>query len=301
MTRRELAALAGAALMPRESRAQAAKNARLPLAVSTYSYWHLRGEKFPIEKVIEEAAVIGFDGVEILHRQMTEESPAYLTKLKRMAFEHGLSLPMLSIHQDFVFPGQAEREKHIAHTVRCVEMAARMGIPAIRLNSGRWKTVPSFDDLMKVKGDEPPLQGYVEKDAIDWCVESINKCLPACEREGVTLCLENHWGLTTKVENVLAIHKAVNSPWLGVNVDTGNYPGDPYEGLTKLAPVATIVQAKTYYGGGVWYSLDLDYARIAKILRGAGFKGWVSLEMEGKEEASAAVRKSYDLLRKAFA
>ena len=301
MTRRELAALAGAATMPRGVRAQTGKVARLPLAVSTYSYWHLRGEKLPIEKVVEEAAAIGFDGVEILHRQMPDESPAYLMKLKRMAFERGLSLPMLSIHQDFVFPDKAEREKHIAHTVHCVEMAARMGIPAIRLNSGRWKTVPSFDDLMKVKGDEPPLKGYVEKDAIDWCVESIAKCLPACEREGVTLCLENHWGLTTKVENVLAIHKAVNSPWLGVNVDTGNYPGDPYEGMTKLAPVATIVQAKTYYGGGVWYSLDLDYVRIAKILRGAGFKGWVSLEMEGKEEAGAAVRKSYELLRKAFA
>lgn len=295
-----LAAAAACAAVP-QAAAQSSAAPRLPLAVSTYSYWHLRGEKFPIEKVIEEAAAIGFDGVEILHRQMPEESPAYLAKLKRLAFERGLSLPMLSIHQDFVFPDAAERAKHIAHTVRCVEMAARMAIPAVRLNSGRWKTVPSFDDLMKVKGNEPPIQGYVEQDAINWCVESIGKCLATCEREGVMLCLENHWGLTTKVENVLAIHKAVNSPWLGVNVDTGNYPGDPYDGLAKLASVATIVQAKTYYGGGVWYSLDLDYPRIAKILRGAGFKGWVSLEMEGNESAPTAVRKSYDVLRKAFA
>lgn len=295
-----LVGAAAAAMAHSGVRAQTSSATRLPLAVSTYSYWHLRGEKFPIEKVIEEAAAIGFDGVEILHRQMPEESPAYLAKLKRLAFECGLSLPMLSIHQDFVFPTKTERDKHIAHTVRCVEMAARMGIPAVRLNSGRWKTVPSFDDLMKVKGDEPPIEGYVEKDAIDWCVESIRECLPTCEREGVMLCLENHWGLTTKVENVLAIHKAVSSPWLGVNVDTGNYPGDPYEGIAKLAPVATIVQAKTYYGGGVWYTLDLDYPRIARILRGAGFKGWVSLEMEGNEPAPSAVRKSYDALRKAF-
>ena len=39
------------------------------------------------------------------------------------------------------------------------------------------------------------------------------------------MMIENHWGLTTKVENVIRIHKAVNSPWLGVNLDTGNYPG----------------------------------------------------------------------------
>ncbi|MCZ2154103.1 MAG: hypothetical protein LC114_09425, partial [Bryobacterales bacterium] len=80
----------------------------------------------------------------------------------------------------------------------------------------------------------------------------------------------------------------------------GNYPGDPYEGLKKLAPYASIVQAKTYYGGGVWYSLDLDYNRIAAILRQAGYSGWISLEMEGKESADTAVPKSYQMLRSAF-
>ena len=50
-----------------------------------------------------------------------------------------------------------------------------------------------------------------------------------------------------------------------------------------------IVQAKTYYGGGEWYTLDLDYPRIAGILRKAGFHGYVSLEMEGKETPDTAV------------
>ncbi|HEY8459351.1 MAG TPA: sugar phosphate isomerase/epimerase, partial [Blastocatellia bacterium] len=61
------------------------------------------------------------------------------------------------------------------------------------------------------------------------------------------------------------------------------------------------VQAKTYYGGGVYYTRDLDYKRIAKILRDAGFKGYVSLEMEGKEDADTAVAKSLKVLREAFA
>lgn len=273
---------------------------RIPLAVSTYSYWHFKTEKYPIEKVIEHAALLGFDGVEILHRQMMDESPAYCAKLKKMAFERGLSFPMLSIHQDFVSPDAAERQKMIDHTVRCLQLAARLGIPCVRLNSGRWKTIKSFDDLMKVKGDEPALPGYTDKDAFAWCIESIQKCLPVCEKEGVMLALENHWGLTTRVDNLLTIHKAVNSPWLGINMDTGNYPGDPYEGIQRLAGQATIVQAKTYYGGGEWYTLDLDYPRIAKILRGTGFKGWVSLEMEGKEDPLTAVAKSYAVLRKAF-
>jgi len=270
------------------------------LATSTYSYWHFKGPQFPIEQVIENAARLGFDGVEILHRQMPDETPATVNKYRRLAWTLGLSMPMLSIHQDFVSPDAAEREKHIAHTKHCIELAARLGIPAIRLNSGRWKTIPSFDDLMKVKGDEPPLPGYTEKDALNWCINSIQACLPAAEKEGVVMALENHWGLTTKIDNLLAIHKAVNSPWLGLNVDTGNYPGDPYEGMERLAPHANIVQAKTYYGGGEWYTLDLDYMRIAGILRRAGYRGWISLEMEGKEDPATAVPKSLEVLRKAF-
>src|SRR5688572_16765476 len=108
---------------------------RIPLAVSTYSYWHFKTEKYPIEKVIEHAALLGFDGVEILHRQMVDESPAYCAKLKKMAFERGLSFPMLSIHQDFVTPDAAERQKMIDHTIRCLQLAARLGIPCVRLNS----------------------------------------------------------------------------------------------------------------------------------------------------------------------
>jgi sugar phosphate isomerase/epimerase len=60
------------------------------------------------------------------------------------------------------------------------------------------------------------------------------------------------------------------------------------------------VQAKTYYGGGEWYTLDLDYGRIAATLRRARFRGWVSLEMEGKEDPAIAVPKSLAVLRAAF-
>jgi L-ribulose-5-phosphate 3-epimerase len=208
---------------------------------------------------------------------------------------------MLSIHQDFVSPDAAERKKMIDHTVHCIDLAVQLGIPAVRLNSGRWKTIPSFDDLMKVKGDEPPLAGYTHKDAVKWCVDSIRECLPAAEKAGVVLALENHWGLTTSVDTLLDIVHTVNSPWLSINLDTGNFPGDPYAGLEKVAPQAIIVQAKTYYGGGEWYTLDLDYKRIANIFRKAGYHGYISLEMEGKETPESAVAKSLEMLRNSFA
>jgi L-ribulose-5-phosphate 3-epimerase len=274
--------------------------ARIRLAVSTYSYWHFTPEKYPIEKVIDQAAEIGFDGVEILHRQMKDESEAYVNGLKIAAFRRGLPFPMLSIHQDFVDPDPAERQKAIDHTKHCIDLAVRLGICCVRLNSGRWGTIESFDDLMKVKGEEPPLPGHTEDEAFKWCIDAIEECLPHAEQAGVILALENHWGLTTNPDNLLRIYKAIDSPWLGVNLDTGNFAMDPYEGLERLAPYAVIVQAKTYYGGGKWYTLDLDYDRIAAILRKAGFRGWISLEMEGEEAPATAVPKSYGVLRKAF-
>ena len=273
---------------------------RIRLGVSTYSYWHFKAVKYPIEKVIDHAAGLGFDGVEILHRQMKDESAGYMNELKRRAWDAGLDLIMLSIHQDFVDPSEVKRQEAIDHTKHCIDLAHQMGIPAIRLNTGRWGTIRSFDDLMASGGDEPALEGYTDEDAIGWCVDSIRNCLPHAAGAGVVMALENHWGLSTNVENLLRIHREVADPWLGINMDTGNYVGDPYPQMERLAPHANIVQAKTYPGGGVWYTLDLDYQRIASILRTAGYEGYVSLEMEGKAPAEEAVAESYKVLHDAF-
>ena len=109
--------------------------------------------------------------------------------------------------------------------------------------------------------------------------------------------LENHWGLGREAAGVMRIVDAVNSPWLRVTLDTGNFLEDMYAQMERLAPHAVLVQAKTYFGGGEWYSLDIDYARVNKILRDAKFNGYVSLEFEGKEDAATGVPKSLALLR----
>jgi L-ribulose-5-phosphate 3-epimerase len=274
---------------------------RIRIGVSTYSYWHFDKVKYPIEKVIENAARLGFDGVEILHRQMESEDRKYVNNLKRLAFSLGLDLFFLSIHQNFVYPDKDKRQKDIDHTKRCIDLANQLGCPAIRLNSGRWGTSGSFQQMLDAGGKETPIEGFTDDDAFKWCIESINECIPHAEQAGVIMALENHWGLTTTVDGLMRIYKGVNSPWLCINLDTGNFVGDPYPQLEKLAPHAIVVQAKTYYGGGVYYTRELDYDRISKILRNAGFKGYISLEMEGKETADLAVAKSLKVLREAFA
>lgn len=285
-----------------------AANRRHRLAIATYSYWHFKTERVPIETVIDKAAALGVEGVDVLHRQMdlAEKAPldaagrAYLRKLKRHAFLNGIELCCVSTHQSFVKPKPEELAENVEHTKKCIEIAYDLGCPCIRINTGRWGTAKDFDELMKNRGIEPVLPGYTEDEGFKWCIEGIQRCLPKAEECGVVLGLENHWGLARTPEGLLRVLNSINSPWLGGLMDTGNFLETPYEKLARIAPKTVYVQAKTYYGGGEWYTLDLDYAHIAKILASVNYTGYIALEMEGKEDPDIAVPKSIKLLRKHF-
>ncbi len=273
-----------------------------PIGVSTYSFWRFNGpkESFPIEDCIDQAAAMGFDGVELLHVQMTSEEPSYLQDLKRRAFVNGLDLMGFSTHQGFMSPDADERAREVAKTIRQIELCYTLGIPTMRLNTGRWGTSESFSALMANRGIEPALEGYTDEDAFGWVIGAIEQFLPKAEECGVLLGLENHWGLGRTPEGVLRIVEALDSPWLKVTLDTGNFLEDPYDKLALLAPHTVLMQAKTYFGGGTWYTLDLDYDRIATIMKEVNYAGYVSLEFEGKESHETAIPKSLELLRNSF-
>jgi sugar phosphate isomerase/epimerase len=303
------AALAGSASLNPVSAAPANPSPPIKLGIASYSYWHFKTQRVPIETVIDKAARLGVSGVDILHRQMdipekeplTADHRSYLARLKRHAFRQGIDLVALSIHQDFVDPDPAYRRQQVEHTLKCIEIAYALGVPCIRLNSGRWNTIASFDDLMKARGIEPVLPGVTEDEGFKWCQDCIQECLGKAAECGVMLALENHWGLTRTPEGLIRILDAIPSPWLGGLMDTGNFLEDPYPKLRQIASRTVYVQAKTYPGGGEWYTLDLDYKRIARILKDVGYTGYVSLEMEGKQDPDIAVPKSIALLKRAFA
>lgn len=275
-----------------------------PIGVSTYSLWRFKNDEFKdVTKCIDFAADAGFDGVEILLYQISQTellSNSALQAIKRRSLVHGLPLYGMSTHQGFVSPDPEVRRMNIELTCGQMELCYKLGIPTMRVNTGRWGTSKDFDTLMANRGIEPPLPGYTEEDGYPWVIDALERCLPTAEKCGVTLGLENHWGLGLTPEGVLRIVDAINSPYLQVTLDTGNFLEDPYTKLQKLAAKTVLLQAKTYYGGGEWYTLELDYEKIAKILRDANYRGWVSLEFEGKENYKTAIPKSLELLRNAF-
>lgn len=292
-----------------------------PLAVSSYSYWGYRTEGAPtMEQCVRWAAEMGFVGLEILEKQMYlnpkageitssqlpgggqlfqtyKTNPDYLRQLKRLAFTSGIALCGYATHQSFVTPDKEFRQKNIETTIAGIETAYALGIPTLRVNTGRWGTSKDFSDLMNHKGIESPLPGFKEEDALPWVIESLEKCLPTAEKCGVILGLENHWGLARRAEGAINIVKTIHSPWLGITLDTGNLlDDDNYEQMAQMAPFATFVHAKSYFGGGTWYSLDLDYARIGALLRRANYQGYLSVEYEGRESPATGIPKARDVL-----
>ncbi len=65
----------------------------------------------------------------------------------------------LSTHQTFLTPDADKRKQNVELTKNQIEIAARLGIPTMRVNTGTWGTSGSFDELMANKGVEPPVEG----------------------------------------------------------------------------------------------------------------------------------------------
>ncbi|MEM7452797.1 MAG: sugar phosphate isomerase/epimerase family protein [Planctomycetota bacterium] len=275
-----------------------------PVALSTYSLWRFRNDDLrDIHRCIDIADEMGFDGVELLLYQIEQNdllSHSRLMSFKRHALRLGMPLMGMSTHQGFVTPDREKRQQQIDLTIGQIELAYKLGIPTMRVNTGRWGTSASFDELMANRGIEPPLEGYTDEDGYPWVIDALEQCVRVAEKCGVVLGLENHWGLGLTPEGVLRIVNAVDSPWLQITTDTGNFLEEPYERLELMADQTILVQAKTYYGGGQWYTLDLDYPRIAQILREHNYRGYISLEFEGMEDYRTAIPRSLALMRQAF-
>lgn len=302
MNRRAFIAAGAVVALARPAGAEEAKPVRRQrIGVSTYSFWQFKNRDLrDVEKCIDLAAEWGFDAVEILARQMDNTENATLQKYKKRAFQHGISLNGYSTHQSFLYPDAAERKKNVDLVIQQIEQAYAMGIPTMRVNTGTWGTSKGFDNLMKNRGIEPPIAGFTDDDAFQWVIDGYTACLKTAEKCGVVLGLENHWGLGRTPEGLMKIVDTINSPWLQVTMDTGNFFEDPYDKLEMLAPKTVFVQTKTYYGGGLWYAVEIDYAKVAKLLRKHKYDGYLSLEFEGKDNPLEAIPKSLAMLRTAF-
>ncbi|HTI50277.1 MAG TPA: sugar phosphate isomerase/epimerase family protein [Planctomycetaceae bacterium] len=258
----------------------------LKLSLAAYSYLDFLTKKenpMHLDDFVRLCADFNLDGTELTSYYFPKDfSEDYLIHLKQLTFRLGLDISGTAIANDFCLPVGPEREKTLAHTRKWIDYAALMGAPVIRIFAGN---VP--------KGDS-------EEAAIARCSAGINEALEYAARKGVCLALENHGGITATPEQMLRIIAGVKeSPWFGVNLDGGNFHGaDPYSELARIAPYAINAQLKTDITPASGKREDADLERVVRILADAGYRGYIVLEYEGKEDPKTAVPRHLDSLRK---
>lgn len=256
----------------------------LKLSLAAYSFRDMLGgdkPKMTMLDFIDQCAAYDLDGCELTSYWFPNEiTPQYLNDIKQRAFRLGLDISGTAIRNDYCLPAGEERDKWLAHTRNWIDYSVTFGAPVIRVFAG---VVP--------KGD-------TEAAALDRCVEGLNECAKYAAQKGVYLALENHGGITSTADQLLAIVKRLDSPWLGINLDSGNFNAgsDPYAELARIAPYAINAQIKTEMViDGKKQPADL--ARVVKILRDANYRGYVVLEYEAAEDPAVAIPRTLKELR----
>jgi sugar phosphate isomerase/epimerase len=257
---------------------------RMKLSLAAYSFRDsLAGAKksMTLDDFVERASAYDIDAVEPTSYYFPDPpTPEYCRTLRRHAFIQGLSISGTAVRNTFTHPPGATLDREIDHVKRWIDLAAELHAPTIRIFAG---------DLQK---------GTTEEDARKWCVDAIQRACEYAGTRGVILALENHGGIVTTPEQLLAIVRAVESEWFGVNLDTGNFHGpDPYADLAQLAPYAVVVQVKTEVWSGKGPRQEADFPRIVKLLNDAAYRGFLTLEYEAKEPVATAVPKYLQQLR----
>lgn len=242
----------------------------------------LAAGQMTLEDFVRFCAELDLDGTELTGYYFPQSVPTeYLLRLKELTFRLGLDISGTAIGNDFCLPEGESRQQQLEMTRHWIDHAALLGAPVIRIFAGK---VP---------------QGDTEDAAIARCVAGINESLEYAAQKGVCLALENHGGITATPEQMLAIVEQVEpSPWFGVNFDSGNFrTADPYGDLTKIAPYAINAQVKTeIHPEG--RTEEADLARIVQILGEAGYRGYIVLEYEAKEDPRSAIPRHIEELRR---
>jgi sugar phosphate isomerase/epimerase len=259
------------------------------------------------ESWIRDAATLGAEGIEHYDGFFRSYEPSDVDPIVRLLHETAQQTSMLCFSPDFTHPDADERRRQVERQKAAIDLTMRLG--------GRF--------CRTLSGQRYP--GLSRQDGIDRTVYCIQQCLEHAERRGVTLCLENHYkdGLWrypefAQPEDIfLEILGRIESPYFGVQYDPSNATVggyDPIRFLERvrhrvvtvhasdrfLAPGATLDDLKTA-DGAAGYAAALthgetgrglnDYDAIFRLLAGAGFDGWISVEdgMDGLDELRRSV------------
>jgi L-ribulose-5-phosphate 3-epimerase len=289
VNRRQLIASLPALALAAQTRAAAAgkedleRKARLRSAICAYTFREdLKSRKMTYDDVVHTAVELGVDGLDLTVYWFPDTEDSFLLPLRRLAYKNAVEIYSIAIRTEMCRPTAEEQAKEIAEVKKWVDVANKLGASHIRVFGGR---VP---------------EGRTEDEAAGWVAEILKRAGDYSGSKGVILGLENHGGITTKASRIIQIVEKVNSPWVGINLDTGNFESDAYQQMEACLPHTVNVQFKTHLRTERGKREAADWERIVRMFAGVGYKGYLALEYEDADMSQfpAYMKKLDQLARK---
>jgi sugar phosphate isomerase/epimerase len=241
---------------------------------------------------IDMCYTMGLDVIEFHTSAFPDTTPETLRAVKMKCLRKGLPIGYIGISNNFGRP-VAEHPEQVALIKKWIDVAAYLSVPLVRV-----------------------FAAYVPKDCADeealWppMIHGMKEVAAHGYEKGVVVGLQNHnhGNVTRTGDDVLRLLRGVDHPYFSHILDTGQYAGSPgasghgdarydcYRSMEQTVEHAVYVRTKFYrIDSGVeeW----LDYPRIMKMLKSAGYNGCLSIVYEGKSDARPAIEKAARYLR----
>lgn len=201
----------------------------------------------------------------------------YLRELNQRAKDNGVTnvLIMVDGEGNMADIDQKTRDKAVENHYKWVEAAKFLGCHTIRVNAAG-------------KGTPEEMKNAA--------IDSLGRLSEFGAAHGINVVVENHGGLSSDGQWLSSVLAGVNMKNCGSLPDFGNfYEYDRYQGVIDLMPFAKGVSAKTLDFDADGNESKIDYLRLMKTVKAAGYRGHVGIEYEGdtlsEEEGIIATKK----------
>lgn len=219
-----------------------------------------RGE-MSLPDFIKKCGQWNCDCIELLNTNFTKTDNAYLDSIKREAFLQSVDLSGMSVYTNFIQTDKKKIDAEHEKVRKWIDHTARLGAPLLVVFPG---------------GNNRSIKMSKARQLV---ADSLSKLADYAQKQGVILALENHGMLTRSAEDVLWVLEKVDHPWVGLNLDTGNFRNKPYENMAQMASKAINCHLKLDVRNGK-KKLPADLKRKFDVLRKSGYTGRVTLQYE---------------------
>jgi sugar phosphate isomerase/epimerase len=257
----------------------------MKIGIDSYCYHRFFGEVYPqqqkppkqmsLEDFIKRAHELKVDGVSLESCFIPRFDPGYLSEIKGMLDDYNLDRVFAWGHPDGLEGGR--NEKAFGEMVKSIEYAKAIGAKVMRVGGA---------SLMFRNEPHGPM--------LEKLTRMFSEAVKTAKAADVKLADENHIDFTS--DEMLSLITAVNSPYFGINFDTGNFMrvlDDPIKGMQKLAKhvFATHVKdLKPNRDAAVddWFFFSttpvgdglVNNQKLAQILKDANYEGFLAVEID---------------------